>query len=51
MAAGERQQALEDREPGSGDEDAERRQQRPEISFLAMTERVVMVSRAVRLAQ
>jgi hypothetical protein len=45
VAAGEGQQALEYREPGSGDEDAERRQQRPEVSFLAVPELVVSVSR------
>jgi hypothetical protein len=45
VAAGEGQQALEDREPGSGDEDGRTRQQRPEVSFLAVPELVVSVSR------
>ena len=51
VATGEGQQALEDREPGAGDEDAERRQQRPEVSLLAVAELVVIVGRAFRLAQ
>jgi hypothetical protein len=31
---------LEDRESGAGDEDAERGQQRPEVPFLTVAERV-----------
>ena len=46
MAAGQGQQALEDREPGPGDEDAERGQQRPEVPFLTVAELVVRVGGA-----
>src|SRR6266568_5790898 len=35
--------ALEDGESGPGDEDAERGQQRPEVPFLAVTERVTLI--------
>ena len=38
--APEREYALEDRESGAGDEDAERGQQRPEVPFLTVAERV-----------
>ena len=51
VAARKGQQALEDREPASGDEDAERRQQRPEVPLLTVAEWVVPVGRAFRLAQ
>jgi hypothetical protein len=39
----EREHALEDGESGPGDENAERGQQRPEVPFLAVTERVTLV--------
>src|SRR5262249_62210050 len=36
----EREHPLEDREPAAGDEDAEGREQRPEVAFLAVPEGV-----------
>jgi hypothetical protein len=51
LSAGEGQDALEDREPGPGDEDAERGEEGPEVPFLAVAERVVAARRPVRLAQ
>ena len=39
----EREHALEDRESGPRDKDAERGQQRPEVPFLAVTKRVTRV--------
>jgi hypothetical protein len=51
VAASEGQQALEDREPASGDEDAKGRQQRPEVPVLTVAERVVAVGWAFRLVQ
>ena len=47
----EREKSLADREPGAGDKDPERREQRPEIPLLAIAERMPGVGRAFAPAQ
>ncbi len=46
LVAGQREYALEDGESRAGDEDAERREQRPEVPLLAVPERVLAGRRA-----
>ncbi len=46
----QRENALEDREARARDEDPERGEQRPEVAFLPIPERVLLVGRALALA-
>ena len=48
VTAAEREDSLEYRESAAGDEDAECRQQRPEVAFLPVAKRVAPIRRPVR---